>query len=148
MAPVDQGPPRGILYYALTTPVSQIELEAGQGEAEAQYALGLVYQYGLHGALKDEAKARDLKQRAMASRGYTPITQYIAGLDGKPGRTAIINVPKHGVPAYKAQSNAACAKALSEARSDLKAQLDCGGAESFRVLQSLWAEATMRKMGR
>jgi hypothetical protein len=104
-----------LLTQALTAPVIELEAQSNKGGGRSQYALGTVYQYGLRGQSKDLAKANDLKRKAMAMRGYTPITQYIAGLNGTLSRTYIINIPRYEVSPYEAQASEKCASAL-EAR--------------------------------
>lgn len=81
---------------ALTTRVPDLEARAAAGDSTAQYALALVRQHGLRGVAADAQGAAELKAAAAASRGSTAITQYIAGINGAPGRVHIINLPKGG----------------------------------------------------
>lgn len=131
-----------LLEDALDLSPSQLEGRAEAGEARAQYSLSIVYRYGLNGTDRDEARAGELRRKAVATRGYTPITQYIAGLNGNPGRTAIINIPRYDVNAYEAQLNDKCATALVANRENSAAFDACMGQDNFYRLAQKWNSAT------
>ncbi|ESQ89973.1 hypothetical protein [Asticcacaulis benevestitus] len=137
-----QGGPHSLdlLRRALTTPVDVLVSQASQNEGRAQYALAIVYEYGLHSAPVDRAKAAELKRAAIAPHGTMPITQYIVGLNGKPGRTAIINVPRYDVTVFEGQANDLCAEALNVGAATDDAYDKCRGAKIFHDLQRLWTE--------
>ncbi len=80
----------GVLENALTEPVEDRASQADAGRAGAQYALSVLHAYGARGAALDPDQAERWCRRALAARGSTPITTYIAGLHGKPGRVATI----------------------------------------------------------
>lgn len=130
-----------LLRSALTTPVDVMETQASQNEGRAQYALAIVYEYGLHSAPVDRGRAAELRRAATASHGSMPITQYIAGLNGKPGRTAIINVPRYDVTAYEGRANDNCAQALSAERASTNDYELCQGESSYMTLKNLWEQA-------
>lgn len=130
-----------LLRNALTTPVDVLESQASQNDGRAQYALAIVYEYGLHSVPADRGRAAELKRAAIASHGTMPITQYIAGLNGKPGRTAIINVPRYDVTVYEGRANDDCAQALSADHADVNAYKLCQGESSYMTLKSLWERA-------
>lgn len=134
----------GLLDYALDSAPDSLESRAETGDGRAQYALSVVYRYGLNGVPRDGGRATALRAKAVAQRGYTPITQYIAGLEGKPGRTAIINIPRHDVSAYEASINDACAATLSSGAETPAALETCGGQASFLSLKARWTLATAR----
>lgn len=124
---------------ALNTPLAQLETKAANGDARAQFSTSLVYQYGLQGMANDPGKATTYRQLALSAKAYTPITQYIAGLNGNPGRTAIINVPRHEVTAGEARAAYACAQAMV-----LRVALEvgaaaCGTKEVYAELMSQWS---------
>lgn len=128
-----------LLREALTVSRSELEDRAGKGDARAQFSAGLIYQYGLQGGAKDPAKAMEYKRSARASRGYTPITQYIAGINGNPSRTAIINVPRYGIDALEARYAETCAQAVAEDVTEANGAKACGSAEIFIEMKSLWS---------
>lgn len=130
-----------ILQMALTTPVSTLETQAANNDGKAEYALGIVYEYGLHHTSKNGSEAFKLKRHAVASKGYTPITQYIPGLNGKPGRTAIINTPRYDVTVAEGRMNDACATALHNGIVSADTVMRCGGEGSYSSLRELWERA-------
>ncbi len=135
------GPNLNLLKMALTIPPNLLTARAEKGDARAQAALAIVYEYGLDRMSRDGGQATSLRQKATASRGYTPITQYIPGLNGAPGRTAIINIPNYGVPQAEIQRNRACADALDAGRDDASSIAACGDAPNYQALKSLWDKA-------
>jgi hypothetical protein len=56
--------------------------------------------------------------------------------NGKPGRTAIINMPKYDVSAVEARKNELCAQELAAGRAG-ETQA-CGGPENAALLGALW----------
>lgn len=130
-----------LLRSALTTPVDVLESQASRNDGRAQYALAIVYEYGLHSASADRGRAAELRRAATASHGSMPITQYIAGLNGKPGRTAIINVPRYDVTIYEGRANDGCAQALNADHASPSDYELCHGESSYMTLKSLWERA-------
>ncbi|MFP1133331.1 hypothetical protein [Asticcacaulis sp. W401b] len=129
-----------LLHDALTVPLSELEARASEGDARAQYSTGIAYEYGFGAADKHSTKALQYKQLGLAARGSTPITQYIAGLDGKPGRTAIINVPNYNVTRAEARVNDQCAAAVAERRPNSAGATVCGSVSVYKELLELAAE--------
>jgi hypothetical protein len=130
-----------ILREALSTPVDDLRARADKGEARAQFSLSLIYQYGLRQVSVDLGQATSLRQKAMVSRGYTPIVQYIPGLKGKPGRTTIINLPRYDVSGFEAKLNQTCAEALNAGQDTPEAFSACGNEMAYREFKPLWAQA-------
>ncbi|PLR20965.1 hypothetical protein SGCZBJ_21230 [Caulobacter zeae] len=128
----------GPLRTALSTPPETLLQLADRNDANAQMALSLLYQYGRGGVAKDPVRALELRQRATAQRGSTPITTYIAGINGKPGRVSMIFVPRYDVSPADALFNAACANALARGDRSPKAVEPCGGEEKYDQLAAAW----------
>lgn len=128
-----------LLRDALSVPVAELETKAASGDARAQFSTSLVYQYGLQGTPADPVKATTYSQKALSVKGYTPITQYIAGLNGNPGRTAIINVPRYEVTAGEAQAAYRCAQAVARRVAPAVGAAACGTAEVYAELVSQWS---------
>ncbi len=103
--------PLGLLRLALDASPDVLKQAAAKDDRKAEYALAIIYTYGLNGAPIDVPQAVDLRTRAQRAI-YTPITQYIPGLDGKPGRTNIINMSTPGVDPFVARASDDCALAL------------------------------------
>jgi hypothetical protein len=135
---MDYSEPFVILRSALTDPIDQLDILAEKGEARPQYALAIVYEYGLRGKPRQPSFANTLKQKAMAMRGYTTITQYIAGLNGAPGRTVLINTPNYIISPYEAQANDSCAALLNESINYERSVKTCGGQVTYDELKTLW----------
>ncbi|MDG2528578.1 hypothetical protein [Caulobacter endophyticus] len=128
----------GPLRTALSTPSQTLRERADRNDANAQMALSLLYQYGQGGVAKNPVQATLLRQRATAQRGSTPITTYIAGINGKPGRVSMIFVPRYDVSPGQAAFNAACANALARGDRSPKAVEPCGGEEGYDYLAAAW----------
>lgn len=128
----------GPLRTAMSTPPETLRQRADRNDANAQLALSLLYQYGQGGLEKDPLQALLLRQRATASRGSTPITTYIAGINGKPGRVSMIFVPRYDVSPGQAAFNTACANALARGDRSPKAVEPCGGEEKYDQLAAAW----------
>jgi TPR repeat protein len=128
----------GPLRAALSTSPETLRQQADRNDANAQMALSLLYQYGQGGVAKDPVQAILLRQRATAQRGSTPITTYIAGLNGKPGRVSMIFVPRYDVSPGQAGVNAACANAIASGDRSAKGVEPCGGEERYDQLAAVW----------
>lgn len=125
------------LAQAVERPVETLRSEAEAGDASAQYALSILAEHGLRGVPADRAAAADLRRRALAARGFTTITQYIPGLNGAPGRTAIINTPRYDLPGVQARLIDRCVAAVNAGKA--AGQAACGRAEVFDWLRNRWA---------
>jgi hypothetical protein len=130
----------GLLTTALTEPVEDLRGKAEAGQARAQYAMAVLHAYGVRGVSVDPSQAAELRRRALAARGYRPITTYIAGLRGKPGRVAIINTPRYELSAVQALRADQCAAALARGDENRAATESCAGPDMFGRLKVLWAE--------
>lgn len=128
----------GPLRTALSTSPETLYQQADRNDANAQMALSLLYQYGQGGLEKDPIQALVLRQQATAQRGSTPITTYIAGINGKPGRVSMIFVPRYDVSPGQAAFNAACARALAAGDRSPKGVEPCGGEEKYDQLAAAW----------
>lgn len=125
-----------LLQMALRSSPQSLQVQADQGDGRSQLALSLVYEFGLHGVQRDNQRAVELKTQALKRRGNTAITQYIPGINGKPGRTAIINMPKYDVSAVDVRKNEICAQELAAGRgAETQA---CGDPENAALLGTLW----------
>lgn len=131
----------GLLAAALSEPVENLRGRADAGQARDQYAMAVLHAYGARGLARDPDKAAQLRRKALAARGYTPITTYIAGLRGKPGRVAILNTPRYDLNPVQALRADQCAAALARGAEDAAAVQACAGPEAFARLKALWAEA-------
>ncbi|MDC7684217.1 hypothetical protein PQU92_13075 [Asticcacaulis sp. BYS171W] len=127
-----------ILDTAMTSRVEDLQPQADGGVARAQLALAVVYRFGLNGTPKNLPAAFRLRQKATAQRGYLPITQYIAGLNGAPGRTAIINIPRYDLTEPQAARVYACAEALEKGQVNSSGFSACGSEPRFRDLHPRW----------
>lgn len=130
-----------LLTATFTEPVDTLRGEADAGRARAQYAMAVLHTYGARGVVPDQDQAAQLRRKALAARGYTPITTYIAGLRGKPGRVVILNTPRYELNAVQALRADQCAAALARGDESPAAVEACAGAEQFARLKVLWAEA-------
>jgi len=130
-----------LLAAALSDPVEALQGKADAGQARAQYAIAVLHAYGVRGVALDQDQAAALRRRALAARGYTPITTYIAGLRGKPGRVAIINTPRYDLNAVQALRADRCAGVLARGDDSPAAVAACAGPEAFARLRALWAKS-------
>lgn len=128
----------GLLTTALTEPVEALQDQADAGQARAQYAMAVLHAYGLRGVVRDPSRAELLRHKALAPHGYTPITTYIAGLNGKPGRVVIINTPRYDLDPGQALRIDQCARALVRDDHDLGIDA-CAGPAEFKRLSALWS---------
>lgn len=131
-----------VLAVALTEPVEDLRSQAEAGQAGAQYALSMLHAYGVRGVALDQDQAVRLRRKALAARGSMPITTYIAGLHGKPGRVSTIYVPRYELDAGQAMRIDQCAAALARGDGGQAGVEVCGGAEAFTGFRNLWANAT------
>jgi len=132
---------------ALSQPLGALRSrsEAGEaGEAGAQYAMAILHAHGKRGLAVDPVLAASLRGKALAPRGYTPITTYIAGLRGKPGRVAIINVPRYDLGAGQALRLDRCVTVLARGLQARGAVEACGGLAEHDRLAALWSEGKVR----
>lgn len=136
-APADLEP----LAAALSGPVEDLRSQAGAGQARAQYAMAVLHAYGARGVALDPDQAAMLRRKALAARGYTPITTYIAGLRGRPGRVAIINTPRYELNAVQVLRADQCMAALARGDGSPAAIEACAGGEEFARLRALWTRA-------
>ena len=128
----------GVLTTALTEPVEALRGQSDAGQAGAQYAMSVLHAYGLRGATVDQEQAARLRRQALATRGFTPITTYIAGLNGKPGRVATIYIPRYELNAGQALRIDQCAAALARGDESRAATEACAGSQEFTRLKALW----------
>jgi len=129
---------------AMGEPLGALRSRSEAGEASAQYAMAILHAHGKRGLAVDPDRAANLRGKALAPRGYTPITTYIAGLRGKPGRVAIINVPRYDLSAAQALRVDRCVAVLArglQARGAIEA---CGGLAEHDRLMALWSEGRVR----
>jgi TPR repeat protein len=130
-----------VLAVALTEPVEDLRSRADAGRADAQYALSMLHAYGMRGVVPDRDQAERLRRKALAARGSTPITTYIAGLHGKPGRVSTIYTPRYELDAVQAMRIDQCAAALARRDGGQTGADACGGPEAFAGFSSLWVNA-------
>ncbi|KSB87929.1 hypothetical protein AS593_18615 [Caulobacter vibrioides] len=116
-----------------------LQARAEQGDAVAQMSLSLAHRYGIGGAPIDDKLADALQRKATSQRGSTPITTYIAGLNGKPGRVSTIFVPRYDVSPATAAQNAHCGAVIALGVEGESAREACGGPDSHAALRALWA---------
>lgn len=133
-------PSLGPLRAALVESPSSLQVRADRGEASAQLSLSLALRYGFGGAPIDSASADALQRKATSQRGSTPITTYIAGLRGKPGRVSTIYLPRYEISPVTATHNGRCAAVIALGAQGPAAQQMCGGPESHAELRRLWIE--------
>jgi hypothetical protein len=117
---------------ALTDPVEDLTRRADGGDSQALYALSFLKKYGLRGVDADPAGVEALRTRAMRG-GTTMITQYIAGLNGSPGRVNMISVPTPGLSPERARMLDLCGLTLLAEMSGPGA-MACGSAEAYAAL--------------
>lgn len=129
----------GPLRSALATPPEILRERAErQNDGSAQMALSLLYEYGQGGVERDPVEAARLRKRAMASRGATPVTYYVPGIKGKPGRVQTMFVPRYGVDLAQASFSEACARVLDKGERTPEATKACGGETGYDQLAPLW----------
>lgn len=124
---------------ALNAPVEDLAAAAERGDASAQYGLSVLAADGLRGVPKDTARAEQLRRRATSPKSSTPITQYIPGINGAPGRTAIINLPQYDPAMAGLPFMDACVKALRTGKAATTLSAACGPPEVYDWLRVRWA---------
>lgn len=130
-----------LLSAALTEPVEDLSKGADAGQARAQFAMALLHAYGLRGVTLDQPQATLLRRKALAARGFMPITTYIAGLHGKPGRVSTITVPRYDLNAGQALRIEQCAAALARGQDGPAGHHACAGPLEFERISALWGRA-------
>ncbi|MGI9169577.1 MAG: hypothetical protein ACR2FH_05275 [Caulobacteraceae bacterium] len=119
---------------------------ADRGDGASQYALSIVLRYGLRGAPPDSPAADRWRRKSLQPRGFTPITSYIAGVNGRPGRVISTSIPRYDLTAQIAGLLDQCVALLAaptpgpagEARI---AKGACGGPANFERLECEWVAA-------
>lgn len=127
------------LVEALTQPVEALRSEAEAGDASAQYGLSVLAADGLRGVPKDPETAKALRRRAVSPKGNTAVTQYIPGINGAPGRTAIINLPQYDPAMASLPFLDGCVEALRTGKVSTSLSRACGPAEMYDWLRERWA---------
>jgi hypothetical protein len=131
-----------IIDKAVNLAPEDLERRVADGDERAQYALSIVYRYGLNGRERDVHRAADLRIRALGKRNHVTASQRVMGGGGQTGMAAAGPAPSNGVNSYVGRQNDDCAAALASGREG-QPQFDaCGGEESFRTLRDKWAHAT------
>jgi len=139
VTPADPNRP---LRMALTDPVDDLTRRADRGEGEAQYALSFLKKYGLRGMEVDREGVDVL--RAGAARGGTmPITQYIPGINGAPGRVNMIYVTMPGISPQRARVMDVCGLSLLTGLAQYGA-VACGSPEAYAALLPVVADIVPR----
>ncbi|MBI1686617.1 hypothetical protein [Caulobacter hibisci] len=128
----------GPLRTALTTSPELLRERADRNDGAAQLSLALLYEYGQGGVERDPMESFRLRSAATRTRGSTPITTYIAGLNGKPGRVSMIFVPRYDITPSQALVNLACGKALATGDRSPVALEACGGEVGYDQLAAVW----------
>lgn len=123
---------------ALSSKPVELEGAATSANAEAQFALSLVWGHGLHGYPTNLSKAADWRAKALANRRFVPITQYMAAFNGQPSRVNIITVPTYDVTLAEATAVDACITWLSGRASSNEA---CGIKTEAQRRLALWKSA-------
>lgn len=125
------------LEQALTVPVSDLTDRVLKGEARAQYALSLVYRYGLQGQAASREKADRLQRAAREPRRFDTVSKPIHYGDGSRG-SYLMEQPHYDVTLFEMLAIDRCAEALNAGKSDEATQRKCGGAVRFDRLKALW----------
>lgn len=134
----------GPIAAAATGDPAALRVIAQSGDARGQYVYSLVVGYGLNGEPVDGLEAADWRRKAIAKRGFRPITTYIPGTKGRPGRVMINNVPQYGYQPYEAMLVDRCLAVLSVPSQPIETQDLCGGQATYAKLKPLWDEAVSR----
>ncbi|NBW08062.1 MAG: ankyrin repeat domain-containing protein [Caulobacteraceae bacterium] len=153
------------LMLAFSSRIETLEDRSRANDQTAQIALAIVKAEGLRGVAPDPAGAADLRRRALAAGAPTQITQYIPGINGAPGRTALIILPGHGFSATALRRIDGCVTVLKARSTDTaafypdfelynddkalaaheaaqaQAAETCGGDERYGTLSLLWDRA-------
>ena len=137
--PPDRSAALAPLQLALTTPPDELRARAQAGDAQAQYALSILHSRG-RGVELDRRQAIELRRKATAQRGSTPITTYIAGLNGAPGRVSTIYVPRYALSPGAAAVSDVCLSVLEMPTASPNSMEACGGPDRYAQLRALWGE--------
>ncbi len=131
------------LRLAFTEPVESLRTRAAS-EPEAQYALSFLTMHGLRGVPHHPYQALTLRQDA----GPRPImiAQYIPGVNGAPGRTAMIPMNVGGWP-FSPVFLDQCGKAVLDGDPAVGA-IRCGGADLYVEMTLLAGEEPARYRAR
>lgn len=127
---------------ALTTPTPILRARAEAGDAQAQLALSAALQLRPDSA--GIGAPERWRSRAMAPRGFTPITLYVAGYKGHPSRVSTTLIPRYEVSPLQVAAVGACVRLLVDPPIDLARALDqgvCGGRANYDRLALLRSEA-------
>ena len=155
-AAVDADP----LIRLFSTRLDDLDRQVSNGDATALLAMSVIKSEGLRGIPVDVAAADELKRKAIARAAPITITQYIPGINGAPGRTALINLPGDGRIRQMVGETEACVSILKTRRggdlalldslmdepdgfekyekAEAQAQAACGGPERYAALTDLW----------
>jgi hypothetical protein len=131
-----------ILSEALEGPLDQVEKRASMGEANAQYAMGFIYQYGLHGVTKSKMKSNNYKRVANLPKGYRTVSRSYKTGDGV-SRTMLVKEPIYKISFIIVKLNERCAEALASGKRDKVSISKCNGEDSFATLKHLWNRAVI-----
>lgn len=163
VAPVEGGVGADPLIRAFSVRLEDLDRQAAGGDTTALLALSIIKAEGLRGVSVDAAAAAELKRKATARAAPITITQYIPGINGAPGRTALLNLPGDGQVRRMISETEACVSILKTRQggdltlldalmdepdgfekyesAQAEAQQACGGAERLGVLSELWDES-------
>lgn len=130
-----------ILDKALDIAPAELEKRIADGDERAQYALSIVYRYGLNGREQDVHRAADLRVQALGKRTFVTASQRMVGA-GTQGAPVVGPAPRNGVNSYDGRVNDACAAALASGRDSAAEAEACGGEASYRSLRDRWDRAT------
>jgi len=124
---------------AATRKPAALRQDADAGRADAQYALSIALQHGLGGLSVDQEQAAVYRRKALTARGFMPITTYIAGLNGAPGRVGMIQVPRYD---FSGARSALVERRVARLTTPSPVEVaDCGGGENYLRLRRLWRQA-------
>lgn len=123
-------------------PLATLRADAEAGQSRAQYSLSLVLRYGLYGQVIDTATAGRWRRLAVAPRGSMPITTYLAGINGRPGRVLSILVPQYDLSPIEGVRLDRCAAALNVAGATAQVRPTvCGDVDTLNRLNATWRKA-------
>lgn len=128
---------------AVDASAAELRARADAGQSTAQYGLSLALRYGLNGLDRNRAAAEHWRRVAVAPRGSTPITTYLAGVNGRSGRMLSILVPRYDLPPVEGALLDRCAEALAAANEAAFNRNDvCGNVEIYLRLKAAWRLAS------
>ncbi len=132
------------LRLAFTEPVESLQARAAAKEPAALYALSFLTLHGLRGLRANSYQTMTLRQDA--GPRPTMITQYIPGVNGGSGRTAMIPVNIGGWP-FSPTLLDLCGQSVLSGIAELGA-IQCGGSELYDELVALAGEEPARYRAR